>query len=105
MLYGAAEGVSTAVAATILILAMMVHVVGELLSSTGGWSIAFEMADQNRQGAYQGLWQMGFGGMGVIGPSLVIFFAIGLGQLGWIIMAGIFAITGILMTTVTAGKK
>ena len=48
---------------------------------------------------------MGFGGMGVIGPSLVTFFAIGLGQIGWAIMAGIFAITGFLMTTVTAGKK
>ena len=105
LLYGAAKGLSAPAAATLLILAMMVHVVGELLSSTGGWSIAFEMADQNRQGAYQGLWRMGFGGMGVIGPSLVIFFAIGLGQLGWIIMAGIFAITGILMTTATAGKK
>jgi hypothetical protein len=48
---------------------------------------------------------MGDSGMGVIGPSLVIFFAIGLGQLGWLIMAGIFAITGMLMTTATAGKK
>jgi hypothetical protein len=105
VLYASAKGLSAPAAAAMLILAMLVHVAGELLSSTGGWSIAFELADQNRQGAYQGLWRMGFGGMGVIGPSLVIFFAIGLGQFGWLIMAGIFAITGMLMTTVTTDKK
>jgi MFS family permease len=105
LMYGSAKGLSAPMAATLLILAMIVHVVGELLSSTGGWSIAFELADQNRQGAYQGLWRMGFGGMGVIGPSLVTFFAIGLGQLGWLIMAGIFAATGLLMSTATKAKK
>jgi hypothetical protein len=45
---------------------------------------------------------MGFGGMNVIGPSLVIFFAIGLGQIGWVIMGGIFVFTGMLMSKVIA---
>ncbi len=98
--YGAAKGLNPVAASAVLILAMMIHVVGELLASTGSWSIAFEMADQNRQGAYQGLWRMGFGGMNVIGPSLVIFFAIGMGQLGWAIMAGIFILTGLAMNRV-----
>lgn len=105
ILYGSAKGLGMQAAAFLLVIAMIVHVVGELLSSTGGWSIAFELADQNRQGAYQGLWSMGFGSMGVIGPSLVIFFAIGLGQLGWLIMALIFAVTGLLMKQVVVGKK
>ena len=105
LLYGSAKGLEPAPAATILILAMVVHVIGELLASTGSWSIAFELADQNRQGAYQGLWRMGFGGMNVIGPSLVIFFAIGLGQIGWLIMAGIFILTGTLMSKVISKTK
>ena len=74
-------GLNTVTAAAVLIFAMVVHVIGELLASTGSWSIAFELADQNRQGAYQGLWRMGFGGMNVIGPSLVIFFALALAKL------------------------
>jgi len=43
--------------------------------------------------------------MNVIGPSLVIFFAIGLGQIGWVIMAFIFIITGLLMNQVIAKVK
>ena len=45
---------------------------------------------------------MGFGGMNVIGPSLVTFLAIGLGQVGWIIMAIYFATVGVLMKRVVA---
>jgi len=48
---------------------------------------------------------MGFGGMNVIGPSLVIFFAIGLGQIGWLIMGGIFILTGILMSKVISKER
>lgn len=105
LLYGSAKGLNTVTAAAVLILAMVLHVIGELLASTGSWSIAFELADQNRQGAYQGLWRMGFGGMNVIGPSLVIFFAIGLGQIGWLIMGGIFILTGMLMSKVISKEK
>lgn len=105
MLYGFAKGINSYLAALVLLIAMIVHVIGELLASTGSWSIAFEMADQNRQGAYQGLWRMGFGGMNVIGPSLVIFFAIGLGQIGWWIMGIIFIFTGIKMNRVIATIK
>lgn len=105
LFYGAAKGLNPYAASAVLIIAMLIHVVGELLASTGSWSIAFEMANQNRQGAYQGLWRMGFGGMNVIGPSLVIFFAIGLGQIGWVIMAFIFIITGLLMNQVIAKVK
>ena len=105
LFYGAAKGLNPYAASAVLIIAMLIHVVGELLASTGSWSIAFEMANQDRQGAYQGLWRMGFGGMNVIGPSLVIFFAIGLGQIGWVIMAFIFIITGLLMNQVIARVK
>jgi len=105
LFYGAAKGLNPYAASAVLIIAMLIHVVGELLASTGSWSIAFEMANQDRQGAYQGLWRMGFGGMNVIGPSLVIFFAIGLGQIGWVIMAFIFIITGLLMNRVITKVK
>jgi hypothetical protein len=43
---------------------------------------------------------MGFGTMNVIGPSLVIFLAIGLGQIGWVIMAIYFALVGLFMKRV-----
>jgi MFS family permease len=100
LLYGLTKGLNPYFASLFLVLAMLVHVVGELQASTGSWSIAFELADQNRQGAYQGLWRMGFGSMNVIGPSLVIFLAIGLGQVGWLIMAIYFAAVGVLMKRV-----
>ena len=102
LFYAFAKGVNIYLASALLVIAMLIHVIGELQASTGSWSIAFELADQNRQGAYQGLWRMGFGTMNVIGPSLVTFLAIGLGQVGWLIMAIYFALTGLLMKRVVA---
>lgn len=100
LFYAFSKDVHLYLASALLVIAMLVHVVGELQASTGSWSIAFELADQNRQGAYQGLWRMGFGSMNVIGPSLVTFLAIGLGQVGWIIMSIYFATVGVLMKKV-----
>ena len=102
LFYAFAKGVNLYIASALLVIAMLVHVVGELQASTGAWSIGFELADQNRQGTYQGLWRMGFGSMNVVGPSLVTFLAIGLGQVGWIIMAIYFATVGVLMKRVVA---
>lgn len=105
LLYGLSKGVNIYLASMILVIAMLVHVVGELNSATGSWSLAFELADQKRQGAYQGLWRMGFGTANVAGPAIVTFLAIGLGQRGWIIMALFFPLVGIAMKRVVADKQ
>lgn len=97
LLYAAASGVSTILACIILVLAMCVHVFGELIGSAGSWSIGFGLADEKHQGQYQGVYSLSWGVGGTIGPAFVTAMAISIGQLGWVYMAILFAITGVLM--------
>jgi MFS family permease len=97
LLYAMAHGVNVYFASLLLILAMAVHTYGELIGSAGSWSIGFGLADDKHQGQYQGVWSLSWGIGGTLGPAFVTAMAITLGQSGWVIMATIFLINGILM--------
>ena len=97
LLYALAAGVSTIWACSILVVAMCVHVFGEVVGSAGSWSIGFGLADEKHQGQYQGVYSLSWGVGGTIGPAFVTAMAITIGQLGWVYMAILFAITGVLM--------
>ncbi len=104
LLYAVAAGAPRIVACVILVIAALVHVAGELIGSAGSWSIGFGLANQNHQGQYQGVYSMGFGLGGAIGPSVVTALAIGMGKIGWVILAGIFLTTGVLMRRLVTGS-
>ena len=104
LLYAFSAGASRIVACVVLVIAALVHVAGELIGSAGSWSIGFGLANQAHQGQYQGVYSMGFGLGGAVGPSLVTALAIGMGKIGWAILAGIFLITGVLMRRLVTGS-
>lgn len=104
ILYALSSGVSTIFACTLLIAAMLVHVTGELIGSAGSWSIGFGLADQNHQGQYQGVYSLGWGIGGAFGPTIVTALAIGMGRVGWLILAIIFLLTGIAMRRLVTGS-
>lgn len=104
LLYAFSAGASRIVACAVLVLAALVHVAGELIGSAGSWSIGFGLANQAHQGQYQGVYSMGFGLGGAVGPSLVTALAIGMGKIGWVILAGIFLTTGVLMRRLVTGS-
>jgi MFS family permease len=97
LLYALASGVSTLLACLILVAAMCVHVFGEVVGSAGSWSIGFGLADEKHQGQYQGVYLLSWGVGGTIGPAFVTAMAITIGQLGWVYMAALFSVTGVLM--------
>jgi MFS family permease len=97
LLYALASGVSTLLACLILVAAMCVHVFGEVVGSAGSWSIGFGLADERHQGQYQGVYSLSWGVGGTIGPAFVTAMAITIGQLGWVYMAALFSVTGVLM--------
>ena len=97
LLYALASGVSTLLACLILVAAMCVHVFGEVVGSAGSWSIGFGLADEKHQGQYQGVYSLSWGVGGTIGPAFVTTMAITIGQLGWVYMAALFSVTGLLM--------
>jgi MFS family permease len=104
LLYAFSAGTSRVVACAILVFAALVHVAGELIGSAGYRSIGFGLANQDHQGQYQGVYSMGFGLGGAVGPSLVTALAIGMGKAGWVILAGIFFTTGVLMRRLVTGS-
>lgn len=97
ILYALSSGVPTWAACTLLVVAMGAHVAGELVGSVGSWSIGFGLADPKYQGQYQGAYSLGWGLGGTFGPSIVTALAITLGRVGWVILAAIFIVTGMLM--------
>ena len=104
ILYATSAHIPALAACTLLILAMLVHVFGELIGSAGSWSIGFGLAQQEHQGQYQGVYSLSWGLGGTLGPAFVTAMAIGLGKPGWIIMAAMFAMTGILMHKLVTGN-
>jgi MFS family permease len=84
-------------ASAILLIAMGVHIAGELVGSNASWMIAMDLADERRQGVYQGIWSMGFGLTDMIGPSILVALVIGIGQFGWVILAAWFILVGQMM--------
>ena len=104
VLYAFSAHIPTIAACSLLILAMMVHVFGELIGSAGSWSIGFGLAQQEHQGQYQGVYSLSWGLGGTLGPALVTALAIGLGKTGWMILAVMFAITGVLMHKLVTGS-
>lgn len=105
LLYSLSSGRSVAMACVLLVVAMCVHVYGELVGSVGSWSIGFGMADEKHQGQYQGVFSLSWGLGGTFGPAFVTAMAIGIGQMGWIYMGAMFALTGIVMHRLVVGRK
>lgn len=94
LIYAMSHGVNAVLASIILLLGMAVHIAGELVGSNASWMIAMDLADERRQGVYQGLWGMGFGLTDMIGPSVLVALVIGVGQLGWVVLAIWFVLIG-----------
>ena len=94
VIYAFSHGVNAVLASAIMLLGMCVHIAGELYGSNGAWMIAMELADDRRQGVYQGIWSMGFGLTDMIGPPILVALVIGMGQPGWFILALWFLIVG-----------
>ncbi len=81
-----AAGVAMGIA--LLVLGAGAHVIGEMISSGGQWGVQMGLAPHERQGQYQALAGMGWAIPGIAGPPLVAALCVGLGEVGWYILAG-----------------
>jgi MFS family permease len=88
--YSGAAGVAEPIAIGMLLAAILLHTFAEVLSSAGGWSLSFELADRNRAGAYQGVYGMGFSIGSTLAPAVVTVTALAHGMAGWAILAVVF---------------
>lgn len=94
LLYAASGGRSTAVAITLLVLAEVAHVTGELFQAAGSWGYGFGLAPEQLQGQYQGLFTMSYAVSNMLGPVVVATVVVGGGWWGWVGMGVLFAVIG-----------
>ncbi|MEV6344368.1 MFS transporter [Actinoplanes sp. NPDC051851] len=81
-------------AVALLVAAVVAHSLGEIVSETGGWELAFEWADPVNSGGYQGVSQAGIAIGRAVAPVVVTSTAIGLGLPGWLLLGGVFVAAG-----------
>ncbi|MBG0568195.1 MFS transporter [Actinoplanes aureus] len=94
LLYAAAAQGGAAIAVGVLVLAVLAHTAGEVLSEAGGWELAFELADPRNVGAYQGVSQTGFAIGTALAPAVVTSTVISHGTSGWLLLGVVFLSAG-----------
>ncbi|REK89382.1 MFS transporter [Streptomyces inhibens] len=88
-------GIPTWAAVTLLMTAVLIHTVGELWHSAGGFEVSFALAPERATGQYLGVFGLGAGLADAVGPTLLISLCITWGRPGWYVVGALFALTGL----------
>jgi MFS family permease len=92
------DGIARELAVLLLIVSACVHVVGEMMSSSGQWGVTMGLAPVERQGQYQGFAGLAFSLSRVVAPTLITVLCIEWGRPGWFVL-------GALILAATAAMK
>lgn len=79
----------------LLLIAVVIHTVGELWHSAAGFEVSFALAPQQATGQYLGVFGLGAGLAEALGPGLLIALCISWGRPGWYVLGAMFALTGL----------
>ncbi|MFI5708905.1 MFS transporter [Kribbella sp. NPDC051620] len=99
-LFAGASGGGVVVAVALLALGAFVQVLGELLQSSGSFLLSYDLAPDQAQGQYQGVWGTSMSISTMIAPTVLALLPLGLGVPGWIILGVWFAVIGVLFVPV-----
>jgi hypothetical protein len=94
------SGVRTWLAATLIVIGICIHTLGELWNTAGSLELRFRLAPAHAQGQYSGVFGFGTGLANVIAPSILGLLCITWGALGWLVMGGVFVVAGLAMPPV-----
>lgn len=92
-----AVGASPWVAATVLLGAATLQVLGEMLHSAGTYAVSFDLAPADKHGQYQGFFGSGFAIARMLGPLLLTTMILTWGTAGWLTLGALFLGAGIAM--------
>lgn len=81
-------------AAGLIVVAVFVHSLGEIWESSAGFALGFGLAPDHAQGQYQGLLGLGFSAGQALAPAILTTVVLGLGTVGWLLLAVFFAALG-----------
>lgn len=100
VVFAVSGSVSAGWAVTLLLAGALVHVVGELLQSAGGWAVAFGLAPERRQGQYQGMFSTGMAASTMLAPAVLTGLCVSWGWPGWLVVGALFAAAGLVSVPV-----
>ncbi|MFD8751845.1 MFS transporter [Kitasatospora sp. NPDC059577] len=103
LLYATAHWGPAAVATVAVLVGALVHSLGELLTSAGGWTLSLDLADPRSHGEYQGVFMSGQAAAHVIGPLVIGLTVVDHGALGWAVLGALFAVAGAALPAAVAG--
>ena len=83
-------------AVLLLAFAVVVHSVAEIWESSAEFALGFGLAPDHAQGQYQGLLGLGFDVGQAIAPAILTTVVLGLGQVGWGVLAVVFVGLGLV---------
>jgi len=92
-------------AASLLLTAVVIHTIGELWHSAGGFEVSFALAPEHATGQYLGVFGLGAGLAEAVGPSLLIALCITWGSPGWYVTGAMFVLTGAAAPLATRWAK
>ena len=96
------DGIARDVAVPLLLLSAGVHVVGEMMSSSGQWGVTMGLAPAERQGQYQGFAGLAFSLSRVVAPTLITVLCIEWGRPGWFVLGALIVAATVAMKPVAA---
>ncbi|MFI7102362.1 MFS transporter [Streptomyces sp. NPDC050161] len=83
-------------AALLLLLAAVALTLGELWQSAGGWGISYSLAPEAQRTYQLSIYQLGATGVTVAGPALLVMAVVDVGPSGWLGLAALLALTGLV---------
>jgi hypothetical protein len=95
VLFGLTADLPVWLSCVVVLVAAVVHVLGELFLSTGTWAVIFGLAPEWAQGQYQGAYLTGRQIGNMVTPPLLTALVIGGGGPGWLVVGAIFVAAGL----------
>ncbi|AMD86609.1 MFS transporter [Actinomyces radicidentis] len=83
--------------AAVIVVAALLHLVGEVWQSAASWELAFELAPEDRLGEYQGAFNSGMDLSLMLGPAVFGMLVSAPSLAGWWILAATLVLAGRLM--------
>lgn len=98
LLYATTGEIGRWEAFAVVIVAVVLHTLGEILQMAGGFGISYGMAPEGHHGDYQSTYLMGVQLASIAAPVLIAWLIFQHGMTGWFVTAGIFVLAALLVT-------
>lgn len=96
-----ASGVSAPVAATLLLVGVLLLSSGELGLAAGAFEISFALAPEHAQGQYQGAFNLADGVVRAAAPVVLTALCLQWGKPGWVVLGVVLALCGLAARPLT----